>query len=72
MAHIERSNIVDVASAVHADFSKAGALEAGDFNGQAEKGAVATDTTAPALYQNVGTKAATVWERIATEADLTS
>jgi hypothetical protein len=60
MAMIERSHVIDEAN-VAAMHYKAGALANGNFNGQATKGALATDTTNGKLYINTGTKAATVW-----------
>lgn len=61
MGIIERSNIIEPAG-VHAEFQKAGPLEAGDFANQAEKAARAVDTVNAVLYINTGTKTAPVWE----------
>jgi hypothetical protein len=72
MATIERGNIIDAASGAFAEFTKAGALANGDLNGVAEKGTLARDTTDGGLYQNTGTKAATIWTRLATVDDLES
>lgn len=67
MGAIERSNIIDDVGA-QALFQKAGALVDGDFNGQAAPGARAVDTTNSVLYINTGTKAATVWTIVGTQA----
>jgi hypothetical protein len=56
-----RGNVIDVEAAVQRIFVKAGALAGNDFNGLAEKGQLAIDTTNAKLYINTGTKAATVW-----------
>lgn len=42
-------------------FVKAGALAGGDFNGQADKGDLALDSTNGKLYVNTGTLASTTW-----------
>lgn len=42
-------------------FTNAGVPASGYLNGTAEKGALVIDTTNGTLYQNTGTKAATVW-----------
>jgi hypothetical protein len=60
MAIIERTGVLaDVESL--ARFQKAGVPASNDFNGQAGKGALCTDTTNGKLYINTGTRAATVW-----------
>lgn len=60
MAIVQRSNVLPEAQAAP-EFYKAGALQAGDFNGQAAKGCLAKDTTNGVLYINTGTKASTTW-----------
>lgn len=67
MAVIKPTNVIAEAS-TRARFEKAGAMVDGDFNGQAAKGAQATDTTNGVLYINTGTKAATVWVKVGTQA----
>ena len=67
MAVIELSHGIDIAANVQRMFQKAGALAGNDFNGQAEKGALATDTTNGKVYINTGTKAATTWTVVGTQ-----
>ncbi|MDA3624256.1 hypothetical protein OU415_02340 [Saccharopolyspora sp. WRP15-2] len=50
-----------IEGARHRDLVKAGAPVNGDFNGEADKGAVLRDSTTGKLYINTGTLAATVW-----------
>jgi hypothetical protein len=67
MATIELSHVIEEAGA-RAVFVKSAALANGDYNGQAAKGALAVDTNAGMLYINTGTKAATVWTVVGTQA----
>jgi hypothetical protein len=46
---------------------KAGALSSGDFNGIANKGDLATDSTNGILYVNTGTLASTTWTKVGTQ-----
>ena len=49
-------------------FTSAGVPASGYLNNTAEKGALAIDTTNAKLYINTGTKAATVWTVVGTQA----
>ena len=45
-------------------FTSAGEPASGYLNNIAPKGALCTDTTNGVLYQNIGTLAATVWQKV--------
>lgn len=71
MTIVSRSAVIPPCESL-AQFTKAGVPGNGDFNGQAAKGCTARDTLTGVLYQNVGTKTATVWEAVVLEGDLGS
>jgi hypothetical protein len=47
--------------------TKSTAPVAGDFNGEANKGQMCTDTSTGIVYVNTGTLAATVWTVVGTQ-----
>jgi hypothetical protein len=65
MAIIQGGNIIP--GAQKRTLIKAGAPVGGDFNGQADKGDLCTDSTNGKLYINTGTLAATVWTVVGTQ-----
>ncbi len=68
MAVIRGGQVIDVTSALTVIFEKAGVPAGGDFNGQAEKGQLCIDSTNAKLYINTGTKSATTWTVVGTQA----
>jgi hypothetical protein len=62
MAIIQGGNIIP--GALKRTLIKAGVPASNDFNGQADKGDLCTDSTNGIVYINTGTLAATVWTKV--------